>query len=536
MTTHDRDLTRRRFLGAGAAFAGGLAFAGSSRATNAASRSGTGLSWAAAQGQQLAGQIVIAIKTNPSEAAKQALTAAYQAQQPNVDIVWETQEMSGADYSTFLGTQLAAGDIRLDVVSANYLETFDGYVNLERYRNTTNPYTGRSWAEELMWEKGGFNSLGERTVFSTREARIGWFYNQDMFAEAGVVPPTNWTEFIDVCTTLDDAGFTPIVSNFDWMIPQWISEIYFDQYHVDWVETIRSQPGDWNYNPDRDDSFVFDATNPDLHNSFTYSPQRFWGAIRDGAITVDTPAVAEIVRNMSAVFPRFATGDFFVMGDPYPAFLQQQAAMMVDGSYNLNPLKADLESLTPERLEKLGIDASSVSTFEWDVFPIVPMDGPLVKGPARGVEGGSGEYISAIEKASEQTELVVDFVRFWLSTAGYEPYLAAAAAAPGFAVSGPSRIVGVEDAPEWQELFEMMPAIGNAEQDYYQVWTSGVSGDPTSRQDLRNLFKDALEETITPEEYGSRLQAYFTDNLDTLLELSGLTAADLDNPARQPGT
>lgn len=526
MTRFDRKTTRRRFLGTGAALTGGLALAPGAR-----------VSWAAAQGQQLSGQIVIAIKQNPSDAAKKALTDAYNAQQPEVEIVWETQDSDADDYSTFLGTQLAAGDIRLDVVSSNYLDTYKGYVNFDRYRSSLNSYTGNPWDQDIDWDSIGTNSAGERNLISTRAARIGWFYNKGMFAEAGVEPPTNWTEFVDVCTKLHDAGITPVVSNYDWMIPQWISEIYFDQYHSDWVETIRAQPGDWNYDPDRDGSFVFDPTDPNLYNSFTYNAQRFWQAIRDGGIRVDTPAVAEIARNMSAAFPRFATGDFFVMGDPYPAFLQQQAAMMVDGSYSLNSLKTDLESLTPERLESLGIDASSVSTFEWSIFPIAPMEGPLVKSPkVRGVEGGAGEYVGIVDKSQEQTDLVVDFVRFWLSSAGYQPYLEAQIAAPGYSPSGPSRIHGIEDPPEIAALFDLMPALGNAEQDFFQVWTSGVSGDPTSRQDLRNLFKSVLEESITPEDYAAQLQEYFTDNLDNFLELSGLTPADIDNPARQPGT
>jgi hypothetical protein len=66
------------------------------------------------------------------------------------------------------------------------------------------------------------------------------------------------------------------------------------------------------------------------------------------------------------------------------------------------------------------------------------------------------------------------------------------------------------------------------------LWSSGA-GDVTT-QDLRALFQSALEAKITPADYAKQLQAYLTDNLDTILELSSLTQADIDDPARQPGT
>jgi ABC-type glycerol-3-phosphate transport system substrate-binding protein len=532
MAGFDLRTTRRRLLGTGAALTGSFAL---SNAALGASGSERRFSRAAAQGVQYTGQIVIAIKQNPAAAAKEALISAYQAEQPGVEIIWEDQNLDPIDYTSYLGTQFAAGDIRLDLVSANYLPTFQGYINFDQYRSSVNPYTDMPWEQDLDWDASGTNASGERDLLTTRTVRMGWFYNKTLFAEAGVEPPANWSDFVEVCAQLDAAGITPIVANYEWQVPQWLSEIHWDQYHVDWVETIRAQPGDWNFDPERDGNFTYDPTNPYLHNTFTYNVQRFWQAIQDGVIRVDTPEVAEIARNMAQVYPRYATGDFFVIGDPYPAFLQQQAAMMPDGSYTLNTLRQDLASLSPERLEELGIDASNVSTFEWGIFENPSMQGELVKSASRSVEGGAGEYVSIVEKSQEQTDMVVDFVRFWLSPAGYAPYLAAEADAPGFSPSGPPKIRGIVDPPDVAALFDLMTIMGTAETEYYQIWTSGQSGDATTRQDLRGLFQSVLEEEITPEDYAQQLQQYFTDNLDRFLELAGLTRADIDNPARRPG-
>ena len=40
---------------------------------------------------------------------------------------------------------------------------------------------------------------------------VGWWYNKDLFAKAGIqAPPTTWTEFLDAVKKLKAAGITPI--------------------------------------------------------------------------------------------------------------------------------------------------------------------------------------------------------------------------------------------------------------------------------------------------------------------------------------
>lgn len=530
-------VTRRRFLGTGAALAGGLALgpACGPRAVVAAPRAARRLSRAAAQGTQLSGQLVISTILNPEEAQQRALADAYRVAQPGVEIVWETQDREPAEYASFLGTQLAAGEIRPDIVSGNYVPSYRGYVNLDRYRRQTNPHTGNPWDQDLNWDFiREINAAGERIMLPTRSVHINWFYNEDLFAQAGVQPPTTWTQFVEVAAALDAAGITPIVANYDNQVPQWFAEVYFDQYHTHWVETVRAQPGDWNYLPEIDDAFVDDPTNPNLHMSYTYSPQRFFQGVRDGVLRFDTPEVAALVGNMAQVFPRYATDDFFVVQDPYPIFLQQQAAIMPSGTWTLNDLRLDLESLSPERLEDLEIDAASVRTFGWRTFENPPMEGELVKSPVRSVESSIGEYLSIVEKSQEQTDLAIDFLMFWTSPPGYQPYLDAGYASGGYTPSGPLEIRGVEDPPEVQALFDQIELMGNAEANYNGFWTSGGGG--TIQQDLRGLLQRALEEELAPDAYGAELQRYVTDNLDAILELAELTQADLDDPARQPGT
>lgn len=527
-------ISRRRAITAGAGIAGAslLSLAGgSARATplNPAT-------YQFAPAQTLSGKVVVGINSNPEDSVKAALTAAYKKQQPGVEIVWETARRTADEYVSWLGTQLAASPIELDVVAGNYVATFRGYVNMDQYRGTTNPYSKQMWDADLNWDFfRGTNATGSRIMLPTRSVHINWFYNQDLFAKAGVTaPPTTWDEFQAVATKLHAAGITPVGINFIWQLPQWFSEIYFDQYHIDWVKTVRAQDGDWNFDPALDGTFTFKADDPNIHNTYTYSPQRFYKAVQDGKLRFDTPAIIEIISNFKKLFPKYATDDFFVTSDTYTKFLQQKVAILADGSWSLGQLRADLATLSPERLAELKIDSNTVSTFKWGTFENPAMKGDLVQCPPRSVESATGEYISVIEKEQAQTDLTMDFVMFWLSATGYQSYLDAQWKTPSFSPGGPLQVRGVNVPEKENSLFKNLKELGNAEVNYNSFWVMGAGGQHT--ENLHNLMSEALTDKITPEAYAKQLQAYHKKNFANYLDLAQLTQADLDDPARQPGS
>ena len=492
-------------------------------ATSAAARTGA---------QQFSGQIVVSISGEPSPAL-QAVVDAYKQVQPNVNVIMELPSLSPGEYPTWLGTQLAASDVRPDVVSGNYAGSYRGYVDLDAYRDHVSPYSGAAWDEDLDWDffvvRGDSN---KRIMLPTRAVHILWFYNKDLFAKAGVQPPTNWSEMISVCEKLQAAGITPISANFKWQVPQWITEIYFDQYHVNWIEKVRAQPGDWLYDPDLDGKFVYDPNDPNIHTKYTYNGQRRLKGLQDGSLGYDTPAMADMMKNLAAVFPKHAVSDFFVIDNPYPPFLQQQTAMLLDGTWTLPGLTQDLKALSPERLEELEIQGGNVKAFEWGIFENPPMQGDLVKGPVRSVESSSGEYLSIVDKNQQQTELVVDFLHFWTSKVGYQPFVDASIKAGNYTPGGPTKVRGVEDSPEVQQLFSQVKALGNAEINYngFLAWPDNLG------TTARDLYKEALEGKMPPDQFGKRLQTLLTDNWAEILEKSSVTQADIDNPAKQPGS
>jgi ABC-type glycerol-3-phosphate transport system substrate-binding protein len=492
-------------------------------------------SGAAGSGQQYSGQLVISLNgTGEPLERTVALSEAYKKVQPGVELIWEYPGAQAGEYPTWLGTQLAAAPIRPDIVSGNYVPTYRNYVNFDQYKKTTNPYTGNEWDKDLDWDFFvGRNAKGERNMLPTRSVHTMWFYNKALFEKAGVQPPKTWAEFADVCAKLKESGVIPISANFKWQVPQWLAEIYFDQYHVNWIETVRAQPGDWNHDPELDDQFVFDPKDPNIHNKYTYNIQRFFQGIRDGKLRYDTPEMTDLVKNMAQIFPKYATEDFFVISDPYAPFLQQQAAIMVNGTWSLPTLENDMKAMSPERLKELKIEGADIKPFEWATFENPPIEGPLVKGPVRSVESASGEYLSIIEKDQAQAEMALDFLMFWTSKPGYQVWNDASIKSGRHAPGGPLEINGVEDPPELQKRFDSVTFMGNAETNYNNFigWGGG-----NLAIDAQNLYKEALEGKMAPEEFGTRLQKLITDNFDTILEAAELTKEDIDNPAKQPGT
>lgn len=499
---------------------------------------GTGTSETSADGDlavenQFEGEIVVSIgEDDYTEEAIFALEAAYQAYQPNVDIVWEPAV--GGDYAVWLGTQLAAGNVRPDIVMGNYQPTYDGYVNFDRYRNITNPYTGNPWDEDLDFEFFTWrNPRGERAMVATQAVHVLWFYNKTIFDELGLEPPESWDELVEVSAALDEAGHTPIASNYTYMIPQWLTEIYWDQYNREWHKIVRAQPGDYNYDPAVDGEFEYDPLDPKLGMNYNFNPVRWWRAIRDGVVRFDTPVFTEMITQFTRVFNQYVNEDVYVENDPYPRWLQGNAAMMVNGAWMFPTIAQDMANLgDQERREALNIDAdANLQTFEWSTFEMPSMQGEFVDGPARSVESAVGEYISVVDKNQEQTNLVIDFVMFWLSKPGYQAYVDGAVETGNYAPSGPIMVSDIDLPGELQGLYDNVELLGNAEHAIGNF--VGYPG-PQFAQQSRDLFKLVLDQEITPAEYAARFQALLTDNLPAIIESLGLEVEDLENPQLDP--
>ena len=237
--------------------------------------------------------------------------------------------------------------------------------------------------------------------------------------------------------------------------------------------------------------------------------------------------------NMASVFPQYGTEDFFVISDPYSPFLQKQTAIMSNGTWSIPTMIRDMESISPERLEQLEIE-TDISPFAWSTFENPSIQSPLTLTDAKAVESAPGPYLSIIDKNQEQVDRSLDFVMFFSSAPGFALWNEGLIQADEFSPPGPLLVNNMQDPSDIQELWDNLVFTGNAETNYNGFWTNGGGGD--YQTDLRNLYKDVLEETRSPQEYAQQLQAYMDENLEGMVQRTNLTMEDVNNPAREPGT
>jgi raffinose/stachyose/melibiose transport system substrate-binding protein len=491
-----------------------------------------------ADSKQFKGEIVVSINTSPqTEKAFAKLAEAYNKQQPNVKLIYEPVGSPGNDIRAWLGTQLAAGTPRPDLVAGQYQPSYDKFVNFDKYRNKVNPYTGRKWSEDLDFDffESRDNSFS-RTMLPTQAAHVMWYYNKTVFDQLGIKPPANWEELVQISEKLNTADYIPIATNYFNKIPQWLHEVYFDQYHRQWNQVAKAQKGDYNYNEELDGLFKYDPNDPLLNNKYNYNHARMLKGLKEGAVSFDNSGHVEMVRNMAQVFPKYTQKDVFVSksGEDYTLWLQQKAVMIVDTAGLMTTIQKDMANLSdPKRLEqlKLGSDAK-LAAFEWGTFENPPMTGSLVQGPVRSVESATGEYVSIIEKSQEQTEMVLDFVMFWLSKAGYQVWVDGLFES-GNGVDGPVMVRDVKLPKEYDELFAKVKMMGNAEIEINKWMLVGRVNDLKATG--RNMFIEALQGKMTPEEYAKKFQELWMTNFAEIVEKAGLTMDHIQNPARQPG-
>ena len=140
-------------------------------------------------------------------------------------------------------------------------------------------------------------------------------------------------------------------------------------------------------------------------------------------------------------------------------------------------------------------DAASLRPFRWGTFETPPQVNPLVVAPVRGTESASGQYISVIDKDQPQTDLVMDFVMFWLSAPGYQTSVDGAAAANQFIPAGRIMVRGVQIPGHLAELFEIEDVVGAVDdqgirrQEPHELVNVSVDGQRFKEKARKKAFK-----------------------------------------------
>jgi hypothetical protein len=144
----------------------------------------------------------------------------------------------------------------------------------------------------------------------------------------------------------------------------------------------------------------------------------------------------------------------------------------------------------------------------------------------------SGDYLCAVDKDPSRTEMVMDFLMFWISKPGFSAFVQGQAEARELAPQGPALVTGVEYPKDLQDLVDKVKQKGIVGPAYGSFWVNGAGG--KTSDGLQGLFISALQGTIDTLDYATRVQKYVQSNFPQLLRLASLTEADIANPARRP--
>lgn len=496
--------------------------------------------------KELSGKIVVSLQTSEAaQAGWEAVEKAYEELHPQVDVVVDLKSDEGYDqWLANVWSNNTTTDVDIVAINLSGGANKDKDVKWSDYLDVESPYSGKAWSEQFSVESqtkdattGEFSSLNLFTV------QVLWFYNQEIFEEVGVQPPTTWDELIAVCDKIQAAGYQPIAIDGDYnsfyaMTMGWLAQIYTDQTTRNMIEVTRAQEGDWCYDPDIDGNFVYDPTDPWNDDSayVTNNKVRYFKAVKEGVYRTDTPGMKTVWTNFAKVFPKYAGGDAFFGTNTEGAqtlFYQGKAAMFISGGWEAVNHMNNMKQIEETGVVSIGeSEAVEGTIFTLGSFPMPSMEGEGILAPARTIEVSNG-FLGAVSKDQEHDELVVDFMMYYSSAEGLGVYLDAAIAAGG-SIAGPCLVYGVEYPEEIAAAFANVKYIGNCQKGYCAALARGLADLPESTREYYNNAYSYLTGQTTVDEYLAAQQAQYEKYLPTVMANSEVSEKDLENPAAEP--
>ena len=138
-------------------------------------------------------------------------------------------------------------------------------------------------------------------------------------------------------------------------------------------------------------------------------------------------------------------------------FLQQKAAILLDGGWRLTGFEKDLANFV-----KVGDKVVAQKKFPLGVFNNPSMTGEYVQAPARTISVAIGFY-GAPKKSFAQNKLNVDFLQWYTSPKGYGKYIDFSVKSPKGNIIGPPIIKNVEFPASLKARYANIVQIGNTE-------------------------------------------------------------------------
>ncbi|MCC8136898.1 MAG: extracellular solute-binding protein [Clostridiales bacterium] len=216
------------------------------------------------------------------------------------------------EYYTKLNSLVAAGDTP-DVFIVSPGPNFDVYVDPGIAAPLDEYLEADGWKETFSSDAVFSQMTYDDSIYAVplNIAAACVFYNTEMFENAGVEVPTTWDEFLEVCQTLQDAGYTPISisAGTAWCLSM-VAGYLCDREGVD-LDAIESGEQSW--------------------------------------VNDQTLAAAEKMVELSQYFQSTAAGDTNDVATA--AFYNEEAAILIQGSWAI----AQINGANPDFEEKCGV-------------------------------------------------------------------------------------------------------------------------------------------------------------------------------------
>lgn len=358
-------------------------------------------------------------------------------------------------------------------------------------------FSSRGFLMDLTSELEGewSESFGPTNVASLRAAdgkdygvpwtviNIKQMANMDVMNELGLEPPTNWTEQQEVDTALADAGILP-----------WWASIKGDDASIWWRFTLFLNAGyrpltgeinlrhaeGWEYNPDDPNTVAGEA----------YTADEEYVAFMNG---LTDPAKSDVYKEAL---------DFLLMwkghtGDGMNFQADRQTQMFLEGTLaQRNAQDTDIPGMLASAKEAGLTDFTEESMHIQQFPPLTEEEWPaLTAGPTNPLVSVRNAW--AVNEASENKALAVDFLRYMTSVEGVDTLYANAVNEDGTsmigqtsALEGVTYVEGTGLQPEtldtYSELslygFGMPPTYDSQDFDefnsqFQQLWTDAITAE-----------------------------------------------------------
>jgi ABC-type glycerol-3-phosphate transport system substrate-binding protein len=264
------------------------------------------------------------------------------------------------------------------------------WLNLAPYAMAPDPYVpgNKHWIDLLA--PGAANALwfapGRMYAMTTSGSDLGFFYNKDIFAKAGIArPPVTWTELISDLSKIKAAGYIPL--EFE------LGSIDYAGQAPSFLTMLEGQ--------------LMSSTIPKMNtsNSGVVTVQEWVDAIRNGTFSTRNPDYQEAWRLIKQLSQYFQLGAAGTVGNDagLNAFESGRVGMWFEGSWNAESLAGTKVHWGDFLMPRITSETSRYA------FPLSQQ--PL------GVWGACCGYpwaIPATTKKNGHLKMALDFL-YWLS-------------------------------------------------------------------------------------------------------------------------